>query len=168
MKKDLGSYDTNKGSDEGAEVQIFAPDGTELQFYIRVLGIDSDAFRQKSTDMARARAKRLMGAGQRFRRNQVPNIDPAQEEADEVELLATITIGWRGPDAVLEGKPLVFSLEACKMLYRRFRWIRKQVDEFVGERANFLPVNSDASPSSPEASSPSREGVGMEALKSTT
>ena len=62
----------------------------------------------------------------------------AEIENDTIELLAAVTAGWRG-DFVLDGTPLPYTEHNAQQLYRRFAWIREQVDQAVGNRANFLP-----------------------------
>ena len=63
--------------------------------------------------------------------------------ADEIEEEATMRLvahlaGWE--NLVMDGKPLVYSAEACKKLLNNdaFGWIRTQLDEFAGDRGNFL------------------------------
>lgn len=64
--------------------------------------------------------------------------DPAEDEADEVELLAQCTLGWQG--LAQGGQPLAYSPAAARALYAdaRFRWLREQVKAALDDRALFF------------------------------
>lgn len=137
---DLATLDTKKGSEEGFEFQVTHPKtGEPLEIWITVQGMDSEQFQSTIKAQQRKRMDRLT-------RRKAQAITPDEIEAEGYDLLATITIGWRtGEKFTLDGQPFpAFSKAAAKQLYARFRWIREQVDEAMGDRANFLPKSATA------------------------
>ena len=94
---------------------------------ITFLGMDSEiAIRQQRA----ATNKRL--------RQGVHKMKWTAEELDEdgLQMLAALTVRWE--EVELDGAELPCNRENAAKLYKRFRWLREQADEFVGERANFL------------------------------
>ncbi len=57
---------------------------------------------------------------------------------DALSLLVFCTRGWNG--VVVDGKQLACNAGNSRRLYSdpRFTWIRSQVDDFIGDEANFL------------------------------
>lgn len=98
-------------NDKGAPMQIF------------VVGADSAAFRRiKSESFAKNRKAK--------------NIRFEQAEAQSFELLAKATTEFK--NLMFNGSALEYSVEAAIDLYRKFPWIKEQVDEAIVDRANFL------------------------------
>jgi hypothetical protein len=110
-----GLYTVEKHED-GAEIGIISPlDGELTDFYIKVQGIDSKAYRTA----VRAYHRKLL----------------ADEEGGEADLLAAVTIGWRG---LYDGKVEVeFTKEKALQLYENSPNIATQIDRFLGDRKNF-------------------------------
>lgn len=75
----------------------------------------------------------------------------AQYDAEAVDDLVSLTLGWSG--IAMDGKELPFTHANARMVYTRFRWLREQVEEFVGSRAVFFG----------ESGSPSSAGTGATA-----
>jgi hypothetical protein len=110
-----GLYTVEK-HEAGAEVRITSPvDGDLTDFYILVQGVDSKAYRSA----VRAYQRRLL----------------AEQEGGEAELLAAVTIGWRGLN---DGKAEVeFSREKAVQLYENSPNVANQIDRFIADRKNF-------------------------------
>jgi hypothetical protein len=102
-------------------------DGREA--HILLLGTDSAAGEQYRRDV-------MTRAIQRRNRQMTAE----EVEANSVELLVALTVGWHlvSPD----GEPIdyPFSPQNARALYsdRRFAWIKDQADAFVGDRAAVL------------------------------
>lgn len=127
---DLAALDTAKGAEEGYELQLTHPKtGEALPARIRVLGADSETFRDKQRELLRRR-------GERMNRTRRLAVSPEEAEADSLELLVAATAGWSG--LALDGAELPFSGDNVRLVYKRFGWIREQVDAAVSDRANFL------------------------------
>jgi hypothetical protein len=131
-KIDLAALDTAAGGEQGFELQLTNP-GTDvaLDITINVLGADSDPVVEVERELARKRGKAI----EKARRLRVGS--PEELEADAIELLVAATIGWKNVE--LDGTPLTFTKDNARLLYRRFRWIREQVDQAIQDRRNFLP-----------------------------
>lgn len=131
---DLANYG-KLASPEGVWMEVLDPKtetpirNTEGQpVRILLVGTDSPQFRAKNREFMNRRLKR----------NKVALGTAEQLEAEKHETLAACTLGWEG--FILNGKEWPFSPENAYSLYANpaLRFIREQVDEFVGERANFL------------------------------
>ena len=133
-KLDLSALDTKKGAEAGFEVQLSHPQtGALLPIWITVLGADSDTYQATAKAQQRKRADKLM-RGRRFQ-----FATPDEQEEDDLDLLSTVTTGWRA-EADLDGKPWpAFSAAVARALYKRFPWIKEQLFTATADRANFLP-----------------------------
>lgn len=128
---DLATLDTRKGAELGFSVELLHPKtGAPTGARVTVRGADSDIYEEKFRELQRQRLGTL--ARQRSAR-----LDPDQIEADSIVLLAAVTAGWDGIEE--NGAAVQFNEAAAQALYRRFPWIREQVDAAVHERGNFLP-----------------------------
>jgi hypothetical protein len=71
--------------------------------------------------------------------------DPAEEDEDEIELLAACTLGWRGLNS--EGAELQFSQQEARKLYSNpeLAWLRAQVRAGLDDLELFIkPSASDS------------------------
>ena len=128
---DLSKLDTSEAAEKGAVLDIMHPSSnTSLGITITLAGADSDVYRKVINKAANKRVQR-MKPGQSF----IPFSAEEQEE-NALELLASCTLAWSG--VTVDGQELVCSKENAKALYRRFNWIKEQVDGFIGDRSNFL------------------------------
>lgn len=129
-KFDLGMLDTKTKAETGAVCEIDHPvERTKLGIKITLAGADSDVYQNHLNAVANKRVKR-MKPGQ--------FVPPTAEETTETSLalLAACTLSWEG--MFLDGQEVPCNSENAIMIYRRFPWIREQVDAFIGDRANFL------------------------------
>jgi len=114
---DIKSLYTVEDHEEGAEIRIVSPiDGELTDFYIRIQGIDSKAYRSA----VRAYHRKLL----------------ANEDGGESELLAAVTISWRGLED--NKKPIEFTRKAALELYENSPNIASQLDRFLSDRSNFM------------------------------
>ena len=58
-----------------------------------------------------------------------------------IENLVSATVSWE--KIQLEGEVLEYSEDNARKLYRRFPWIREQVDAFMSDRANFFKASPE-------------------------
>ena len=118
---------TQDAHEEGAEVQIVNPNtGQKTDVFIKVLGPDSRAFR-----VAMKSAIRKL----------ISKSSDEDEVQNEIEQIASVTIGWRG--ITKDGKELEFTKKACKQLYAKSPRVLDQVNRFIGDYKNkpFLDIN---------------------------
>ena len=145
MIADLSALDTLRPAEEGRWFDLLHPatgkpipldDGARVA-RIQVKGMASET---AQTFMAQQLDRSLRG---NRRGEETVTADSLREQ--QTELLARCTIGWELPP--LDGKPLVFSINAARQLYgdMRFSWIRKQVDEAINDPRPFLAaIQSDS------------------------
>jgi hypothetical protein len=136
-KLDLVALDTKKVADAGIEVQLMHPQThASLPIWITVLGTDSDQYQALAQKQQQRRSDKMV-------RGRTWRLPPADEvEEDNLDLLAAVTKNWR-TDCDLDGKPFPeFSTAAARALYKRFRWMREQVEQAIGDRSNFLPKSA--------------------------
>ena len=57
-------------------------------------------------------------------------------DSNKIDLISTCTVDWK--NVQYEGEDLPCDAKNKRWLYRKFRWIFDQVDEFIGDRGNFL------------------------------
>lgn len=129
---DLSKFETRKGADTGAIVELLLPDGSKAiqddgnPVSITVAGSDSAVFKRT----AQTQADRWRKAGVR----RAVTMDSVEQ--DVAELLAACTLSWSGIED--GGKPLECNADNAKRIYLDFPDIREQVNAFIGQRANFL------------------------------
>ena len=132
---DLAGFDLAADAARGATLALLNPrtgkplvqeDGSPVA--IDLIGVDAPAYEEAlfraTADNAAMRAN---------------GIEIGRDERDRqvADLLAVATTGWRG--IALDGTPLECTRSNAAAAYRRFGWLRDQVDAFISNRANFAP-----------------------------
>jgi hypothetical protein len=133
---DLAKLDTVQAANEGFEVRLYNPHTNEdLDIFITVLGRDSDAYRSLFNKHQRRRVERMTKGGR------VGSVSPEAFEQDAIELLAVCTKSWRTGDKpvlLINGEEMQCSRDNAVHVYKKYPWIKEQVDDAVSDRANFL------------------------------
>lgn len=97
-----------------------------------------------SMDSPQAQAHGHKITNQKLRQRGRSTVSSEELEADRVELLAALTRGWRllGLDGV--AIDIDCNADTTRQLYTEpsMFWLREQVNEFIADRANFLPASS--------------------------
>lgn len=127
---DLANFDLTVLANEGAEIELKHPvNGEGIGSFISIIGTDSDTYQSA---IAALRNKRIEAA------KNAKTVNMTAEDIDEqnIDLLAACTTGFR--DLILDGETVVFSVANAKKIYTRFKWIRDQIDNEIGDRSNFL------------------------------
>lgn len=128
---DLGALDSVKDCNEGAEMTLtHYATGEDTDITIRCAGPDSDAFQKANRKLQDRRMQQTLRGGKR-------KMTSEDLDEDAIELLAACTMGW-SDTLHMDGEKHPYSHDNAKNLYRRFPWIREQVNRFVGDRANFF------------------------------
>lgn len=129
---DLAKLDLTEHANHGAIMdvihpitgeQLIASDGTPVT--ITLLGADSTKMRQEMS----SRAKKQLATKSR----QISSVDEAEKMS--AELLATITIDWCGLSE--NGSEIACNYDNAVGVYKKYSWLRQQVDAFTTDRANF-------------------------------
>ena len=126
----LTDIDTVRGSDEGAVMTFRHPGTGECieEMWIKLAGPDSKIAKQR-----RAEIRRKM---RRMNRNNL-DFDALEAEADETRV--AVTLDWGGIEI---DEPLTCTTDNAQRVYSEFPWLAEQVDEFQGDRANFIGKRS--------------------------
>jgi hypothetical protein len=138
MDFDFKGMDTKTLSEEGVDMPVRSMGGKPLRdkhdkpVTIKLLGPDSMVYRKANRDMVR----------KRVRANAVGETETSfdDEDAENISLLARLTVGWSGVNDP-KGDPIPFSYDAAVQLYTRYPVIRDQVDLFVANRGNFISAS---------------------------
>lgn len=140
VELDLGSLDTIKAANGGAEVELRHPTkGTGLGIFVGILGQDSDTFREAIRERENeARQKRAMAdrSGKT-----APTLSSEELEEQATDLLILCTTHWRTgdkPTLKLDGEEMTFNVPNARKAYTRLLWMRTQVDAAIGNLALFI------------------------------
>jgi hypothetical protein len=133
---DLKKFDTKSGAEQGYELVLLDPAGTQTDAAITLRGADSDTYQRKLREHQRRRLDQL-------NRTRKVTQSPEAIESEAIELMVAATIGWRGIER--DEVEVSFSGDAARALYTEFPAIREQVDQAINERANFLPKAASGS-----------------------
>ena len=126
---DLATLDTNKASEEGVWCEIENPaTGEPTGIRIKVLGMDSQAY------LKHTRKTQDKNLKKGFRG--VKNLKTETLDNNKIELICVCTTEWE--EVEYNGEVLTCDMENKRWLYKTYRWIFDQVDEFIGDRGNFL------------------------------
>lgn len=128
---DLAELDTASLSNEGIDVAIYHPTTkADLGISITVHGADSDVFRKAQRAQQNRRLKNMA------RGRNGSKLTAEELETEGLDTLVACTKSWAG--VVLQGKALDCEDENVRAVYVKFPWIREQVEDAIGDRANFI------------------------------
>jgi hypothetical protein len=139
---DLKLLDSVTGANAGFEGELLHPvNNSQLRIFITVLGRDSEDYQRKLSEQNRKRlARQKPGKFVPFSNEELNTMT--------IELLATITKGWRDegenlPSSIkIGGETLSCTYANAVRLYTEYPWALEQVDNWVSDRANFLKTSS--------------------------
>lgn len=134
---DLNKLDTRKSSETPATLHLRHPATSEpivgddsKPWTIDLLGSDSAPYK----GLEHVQQARRIQKGFRQGRSALPT--PQEVQADAIDLLVKVTVGWSG--LILNGEPLAFTEANIRLLYTTYDWVREQASAFVSDRANYL------------------------------
>lgn len=131
---DLSDFDTVKASESGIKFNVLHPKTKEELVYdgkpvwISLLGPDSEKYKKENNKIINGRIKSNRKGG---------TITTEVIEQDNKKLVSMVITGW-SDNFGIDGEPLTFSLENAKMLLDAYPWIYDQLNDFLGDRGNFL------------------------------
>lgn len=122
-------------ADDGAVLNIVHPETEEVieGMTITLLGQDSKVYRKLQMSKQQAALNRMAKGKKAI------DLDAEKLSEDSIDDLVKLTTAWNG--FALDGKELEFTPENIRMVYTDWAWIKEQVQEFVGNRANFFRAN---------------------------
>lgn len=120
-KTKIDAFFTRARANEGIEMPLLLPDGTDSGETMHILGVDSDAFRKASAVKSREMT-RILTLPEDERHD-------AHDKANAV-LLASLVTGW--------SLDTPFTHENVVTLLLESRTVADQVDSLAGDRARFF------------------------------
>jgi hypothetical protein len=122
-------------ADDGAVLNIVHPETEEVidGMTITLLGQDSKLYRKIQLGKQQAALNRMAKGKKAI------DLDAEKLSEDSIDDLVKLTTAWSG--FVLDGKDLDCTPENVRKVYTEWSWIKEQVQEFVGNRANFFRAN---------------------------
>jgi hypothetical protein len=112
------------------EETILTDDATKEPITITVIGRDSKLYQEQQHKAVDKRINRRIAKGKKEK------LSSAELEDDTLETLVKCTRAWS--HIAYGGKELECTPENVRMIYTNVPWLREQVNEFIGDRANFL------------------------------
>ena len=121
MKSKPSIFFTRPHANKGAKMFLKDPvTGQPTEDFLHVLGLESDAFKEALTAKHKENARILA----------LPEAEQADALAEaELQLFASLVTGWSFDN---------FSVDGVKELLREAPQVKKDVDTFAGDRANFI------------------------------
>ena len=118
-------------ADEGAWLELIDP-VTNQTNGVRILlsGMDGKGWRDTKRKIDARRIQAAARFGRRYK------ITVEETENDALELLSSCVLNWEG--LTEKGSDVPCTKANAKRLLELTPWIREQVDDFVGDRSNFL------------------------------
>jgi hypothetical protein len=116
-------------SDEGAELNIYGPDGSELGIKLKVLSFSSKTVQ----NTVRTKTKKTQ---QKIARGATVSLD--EQRTNEAEILKALIVG--GTPFKVNGEefnPAKLTLKQAKVLIEDYPFIVEQVNDFAENDANF-------------------------------
>lgn len=139
---DLASIDTVAACNKGFEIELKHPVTQEpLGIFWTVLGSDSDVFRDYLREVTNEKIRKEAMAKKRGRDVEVDTVEVSEERA--IELLTVCSVNWRStdkPTITFKDAELEFNVPNVKKVLTGLPWIRKQIDEGIGDLENFMKV----------------------------
>lgn len=129
---------TLKIDNEPATLELRHPTtGDKLDIKIHCVGMDSEQFKTIDRQLAK---KRLLDAQKRGGlKKAVAGFDFDEIENDDLQRLAACITGWE--NVTENEQALKFSREAAVDVMRKYPWIKDQIADFIGDRANFIKAS---------------------------
>lgn len=137
----MDEFYTRDAANEGIKLELSLPDGTPSAHWVRVRGIDSDAFR-------RADAK---GRRHAFKVAQIEDDDEQQMAIDamKLEIIAALVVDWSFAKECTQESIIDFLGKAPQ--------IADQIDKVATQRARFFSKKSESSSTLQKRSSSSKK-----------
>ena len=125
-------------ADDGAVLNLVHPESEEVieGMTITLLGQDSKVYRKLQMGKQQTALNRMAKGKKAI------DLDAEKLSEDSIEDLVKLTTAWTG--FALDGKNLELTPDNARMVYNEWSWIKEQVQEFVGNRANFFRTDAPA------------------------
>lgn len=148
-------FHTRSASNEGVNVPLEGPDGELTEFFIHLIGLDSDAFRKKRLELSREGLARASMAGAKTFDSALALGDDFHAQ-QKLKLLACLITGWNfTTEDEANPQPLPCTEENVINFLREAPQIADMIDRLAADRTFFTTAHSKASTSGQEENSTS-------------
>jgi hypothetical protein len=127
---DLSGLETN-AKQEGMLDILHPATQVAIGMKLRLASPDSEHYRKLVQTMKNKNMAILQRKG-----NKILSAEAVEESTTAV--LAGAVLGFVGDPPNWGGAPLECDAETMRMVFDKFPWIREQIDEYLGDRANFF------------------------------
>lgn len=140
----LSIFDTETASNKGATLTLLKPDTKEPALFkdkpitIRLLGPDSDVY----TKHIQAKSKEARRNAAKGKKESDLDFEKIKREASE--LYANMVLSWDNMPTEDGKSTLDFSKDAAMAIFMKYKDIRIQVGNFIGEQENFIEASLKA------------------------
>jgi len=123
---DLNKFTNTDKANDGQWLELEDIETSEpMDVHIKLAGSDSDAYKK---ELRRQQDKAI--------KKGIKNKTAEQFDNEGISLLVACTLDWKNIE--INGDVLECTPENARWIYKNAPMIREQVDEFVGDRSNFL------------------------------
>lgn len=119
-KNDMELFMTGKQHSEAKKLKLYAPDGTETEHYLMLIGIDSKVMRRKKKDLFTEVASNI----------KEKTFDADMQDKFSLDLLSTAVTGWSFKEECTFDKVREFLDNSPSIL--------EAVDVFINESENYF------------------------------
>jgi hypothetical protein len=137
----MSGFFTRERANEGVVLPLALPDGTPTKHWIRIRGVDSDAFKEANARLQRTTMEWAAG----FEKDIGEDKIAAKLVEGKRELLAALIISWSFPDECNRDNAVKFLTEAPQ--------IGQEIDALATKRKLFFALSSTNSAPTPAPSS---------------
>jgi hypothetical protein len=127
---ELSDFDTVTDANKGAWLTLLSKSGQPTSKRVKLLGTDSEQWRQAEHSDANLRIQAVKRAGKQL------NLKSEQIEEIGLRRLSRVTIEWEGFSDE-SGNPAPCTPENVFAVYRALPLVARQVEDFVIDPANF-------------------------------
>lgn len=139
-------FHTRAAANEGVQVPLTGPDGEPTEYWLRLIGLDSDAFRRKRIEVNR---DSLLKASVKGAKNaeELLDLGDAFHAKQKLRLLACLITDWNFTDEAEPPQPLPCTEENIIAFLTEAPQIADMIDRLAADRAFFLHAHSKPSSS---------------------
>jgi len=127
--------DIVSAAEQGAWMIVIGPDGVPMDSRIRLLGADSQAFKEAVAETVADKAVELGNIAGNPSKEHTLKMAEFNRRAT-ANHLAAVSAEWENID--WKGKPMECTPENAAKLYHRLPWLSEQASAFVANRSNYL------------------------------
>lgn len=144
-------FHTRAAANEGVQVPLTGPDGEPTEYWLRLIGLDSDIFRKKRIEVNRDSLLKASVKGAK-KAEELLDLGDAFHAKQKLRLLACLITDWNFTDEAEPPQPLPCTEENIIAFLTEAPQIADMIDRLAADRSFFLTAHSKPSSSGPAES----------------